>query len=105
MRYNFCVRLGDKLVAFALQLLFQLEIVFDDSVVHDHDLAGAIAVRVSVFFGRTAMRGPAGVADSVGAFYGRLVNHLFEVAELSRGPADLKFSVFGDDGNAGGIVT
>ncbi len=28
------------------QLLFELEIVFDDAVVHDHDVAGAVRMGV-----------------------------------------------------------
>ena len=70
---DFGVGFGDELVAFALQLFLQLEIIFDDAVVDDDDLAGAVAMRVRVFFGGTAVRGPAGVADAVGAVDGRFL--------------------------------
>src|SRR5260221_5482952 len=43
----------------ALQLLFQLQIIFDNAVVHDYDLPGAVAMRVRVFFGGAAVGGPA----------------------------------------------
>ena len=66
--------------------------------------AGAVAVRVRVFFGGAAVRGPAGVADAVGAFDGRFLNDFFEVAELSRGAADLELAVLGDDRDARGII-
>ena len=49
----------------AVVVLAQRQIVFDDAVVDDDDAAGAIAVGVGVFFGRTAMRGPARVADAI----------------------------------------
>ena len=68
MRDDLGVGLGDERVAFALQLLLQLEIVLDDAVVDDDDAAGAVAVRVGVLLGRPAVRGPARVADAVLAF-------------------------------------
>jgi hypothetical protein len=44
------LRLED--VPLRLQLVLQLEVVLDDAVVDDDDLAGAVAVRVRVLFGR-----------------------------------------------------
>ncbi len=102
---DFRVRLSDELVAFALELLFQLEIVFDDAVMDDDDLAGAVAMRMSVFFRRSAMCGPARVADAVGSLDGRFLNNLFEIAEFSGSAANFQFSVLGDYGDARGIVT
>ena len=51
----------------AISSLFQFHVVFDDSVVHHHDFARAIAVRMRVFFGGAAVRRPARVADAVDA--------------------------------------
>jgi hypothetical protein len=51
-------------VPLRLQLVLQLEVVLDDAVVDDHDLAGAVAVRVRVLLGRTAVRGPARVCPT-----------------------------------------
>ena len=65
VRDDFGVGFGDELVALVLELVLQLEVVLDDAVVDDDDLAGAVAVRVRVFFGRPAVRGPARVADAV----------------------------------------
>ncbi len=100
MRDDFRVRLGHKFVAFALELLLQLEIIFNNSVVDDDDLAGAIAVRVRVFLGWPAVGGPTRVADAVGAFDGRFQNDFFEIAKLSRGAADFQLSVLSDHRNA-----
>src|SRR2546429_4600926 len=60
---------------------------------------------VSVFFRRAAMGGPAGVADAVGPFEGRLGDGFFEVAKLSRGSADLQFARTVHDRDARGVVT
>ena len=54
----------------ALQLVLQSEVVLDDAVVHHHDVALAIAVRMRVLFRGTSVRGPARVADAVGAVNG-----------------------------------
>src|ERR1700730_19102271 len=68
VRDDLGVGFGDELMAFALEPLFQLEIILDNAVVDDNNLTGAIAVRVGVFLGGAAVGGPAGVADSIGAF-------------------------------------
>jgi hypothetical protein len=51
-------------VSLALQLLLQIEVVLDDAVVDDDDAARAIAMRVSVLFGRPAVVAQR-VADAV----------------------------------------
>ena len=88
---DFRIGFGDELVAFALELFLEFEIVFDDAVVNDDDFAAAVAMRVGIFFRGAAVRGPAGVADPVRALDGRFLNDFFEVAELARRPANLKF--------------
>src|SRR5713226_4706602 len=70
VRHDFRIRLCREFMARFLQLFLEFEIVFDDSVVNDHDLAGAVAVRVGVFFGGAAVGSPARVADAVGALDG-----------------------------------
>ena len=67
MRHDLRIRLGDELVAFLLQLFLQLQIIFDDPVVHHHILPGAIAMRVRIFFRGTSVSGPARVANSIGS--------------------------------------
>ena len=46
------------------QLLAQLDVVLDDAVVHDGDLARAVDVRVGVLLARLAVRRPARVPDA-----------------------------------------
>src|SRR5690242_18302428 len=104
MRHNFRIGLGHKFVALALELLLQFQIIFDDSVVNNDDLAGAVAMRMGVFFRGTAVSGPAGVSDPVGALNGRFVNYFLEIAQLTRSSPDFQFSVRCDDGDPRGIV-
>ena len=65
VRDDLGVGLGDELVSLPLQLLLQVEVVLDDAVVDDDDLAGAVAVRMGVLLGRPAVGRPARVADAV----------------------------------------
>src|SRR5580658_5792350 len=59
---------------------------------------------MGIFFRGAAMGGPSRVTDAVSAFNGRFPDHFFEVAEFSRGTANLELSVLGDDRNARGVV-
>ncbi len=105
MRDDLGVSFSGELVAFLLQFFLQLEIVFDDSVMDDDDLAGAVAMRVGILLRGTAVGGPTRVADAVGAIQRGLGNDLFEIAKFARGAANCQFSVSGYDGDARGIVT
>src|SRR6266446_4125719 len=104
MRNDLSVRFGDKLMSFALQLLLQLQIIFDDAIVHHDDLPGAIAMRMRVFFGGAAMRGPAGVADSISAFDGGFLQDLFEIAQFSRRAANFQLAVLRYDGDSRRVI-
>ena len=84
VRDDLGVRLGDEGVALLLQLLLQIQVVLDDAVVHDDDLAGAVPVRVGVLLGGPSMGGPPGVSDAVGARQRMQGDHVFETRQLSR---------------------
>src|SRR5260370_3746449 len=94
---DLCVRFGDELVALILKLLFERQIVFDDAVVHDHDLSAAIAMGMSVFLGWTAVRRPTCVADAVCALDRAHADGVFEGPQLAGGAAHGKTSVVSDD--------
>ena len=81
------VGFGLELVALGDEGLLELEVVFDDAVVHDDEGSGAVAVGVGVFLSGAAVSGPAGVAYAVGAVQGGLVDDDFEVFELAGGAA------------------
>jgi hypothetical protein len=89
VRDNFGIGFGRKLVAFFNQFLFEAEIVFYDSVVYHDNLAGAVAVRMRIFFRRSSVGGPASVADSVTAMQRLKADYFFQVAKFSFGPANL----------------
>jgi hypothetical protein len=91
-------------VAFLLQFFLQLEIVFDNPIVDDDDLSGAVAMRVGVFFSGAAVGRPTRVADTVGAIQRGLGDNLLEIAKFARGAANLQFAVPGYGGDARGII-
>ena len=96
---------GDELVALGGELALEFEVVFDDAVVDDDDAAGAVAMGMGVFFGGTAVRGPAGVADAESAVEGMFAQHFFEVAQLAGGAADFEQRGVGSaDGDAGRVI-
>jgi hypothetical protein len=66
VRDDFGVGLGVDLVPFLLEGRPELAVVLDDPVQHDRDLAaGAAGQRMRVLLGDRAVRGPAGVAETV----------------------------------------
>ena len=105
VRDDLGVGLGLENVAFVLQLLLERQIVFDDAVVHHHDVALAIAVRVRVLFGGTAVRGPARVADAEGAIHRVHPDGFFQIAQLALGAANGELLVIAVDREARGIIS
>ncbi len=90
VRDDLGIGLGLVGVAFFAQLLLQREVVLDDAVVDDHDGSAAVAMRVRVLLARAPVRCPAGVADAVGAVDVVVADHLFQVAQLAFGAANLQ---------------
>ena len=76
------------------QFSAQLAAVLDDAVVHDSDPLGG--VRMGVVLGRSAVGGPACVADGGVARQGSPLQELLEVGDLAAGPLP------GDAGGAEG---
>src|ERR1700686_1265521 len=90
VRDDFRVRLGRELVSFSDQLLLERQVVLNDSVVHDYDLAGAIAMWVRVFFRRTAVSCPARVPDTISAVERLQADYFFQIAQLAFRAPDLQ---------------
>ena len=102
---NFGVGFRDEDVALVDEFAFQVEVVFNDSIVDYDDAACAVAMGVGVFFGGAAVGGPAGVADAVGAVEGMVAEDVLEIDELAGSAADFKGFVSGAaDGDTGRIV-
>src|ERR1039458_613322 len=105
MSDDFGIGFGGELVAFFDQLFLQAEIVLDDAVMYDDDLARAVAMRMGVFFRGTSVGGPAGVADAVSAVERLETDGLFQVAQLAFGAADLQPVPVAGNGNSSRIIT
>ena len=101
---HFGVGLGGELVAFFDELALQRNVVLDNPVVHDHDSSGAVAMRVGVLFRGTAMCGPAGMTDAVGAIERLEPDHLFQIAQLALSPANLQPFAIAAHRDSGGII-
>ena len=97
---DFGIRFGGELVAFLNQLFLQAEIIFNNAVVYNDDLAGAVAMRMSVFFRGTSVSCPASVANAVAAFERLQADGFFQVAQLAFGAADLQFVPIAGNGNS-----
>ena len=77
----------------ACSCCFERQVVFDDAVVHHHDFALAVAVRVRVLLGGTAVGGPARVADPEGAVDGIQPDGVLQVPQLALGAPDLQLVI------------
>src|SRR5579864_463946 len=86
---DFRIRLGSERVAFFDEPLLERKVVFDDPVVHHHDLAGAVAMGMGVLFRGTPVGRPAGVSDAVAAVERLKANDFFQIAQLAFGAANL----------------
>ena len=104
MRQHLGVRLGVENVPLALEFGAELFVVLDHAIVDQHNTAALIGMRVRVFFGHRAMRGPAGVADSAVAVNRVFADQLGEVLDAADGPADFQRAIVAE-GHAGGIIT
>ena len=71
---------------------------------HDDYAAGAVAMRVSIFFGGTTVRGPTRVTDTVSAVERLLSQSLFEVAQFSCGATNFELMILVDNGDARRII-
>ncbi len=101
MSDNFCIGLGGKFCAPSRKLFLKIEIVFDDPVVHDDDVASA--VRVGVGFGRPAMSCPAGMADSYRPDHWITIKECFQILQLTLAAAHRHMAVV-HDGDPRGVI-
>ena len=62
---GFGVGLGHELMTALGELLSQIEVVFDDAVMDNDDLASTVEVRMGILLGRPTVCSPACVADTV----------------------------------------
>src|SRR5258706_3198053 len=102
---NFSVGFGRELVTLFDQLLLQAEIVLDDAVVYDDNLAGAVAMRMGILFRGTSVSSPPGVAYAITAVERFEADNFFQIAQLAFGAADLQLVPIAGNGNSGRVIT
>ena len=79
------IGLGVKLMTVGGETLLERQIIFDNAVVNDDDLARLVAVRMRVFLGRTPVRRPTRVPDAVVAVERIQPDGFFEIPQLPLG--------------------
>src|SRR3990170_6108203 len=87
----------------ALERRLEIEIILDDAVVDNDEAARAVAVRMRVLFGWTAMCGPPRMPQAVVACDGVGRQHFLEPREFARAAPHIQSAV-GDQRNAGRVV-
>ena len=102
---DFGVSLGGEAVPLILQLSLKRNVVLDNSVVHHHNSARTIPMRVSILFGRPSVRGPARVPDAICPVEWFDPDRLFEIAQFSFRAANLQPIPVARDGDPSRIVT
>ena len=90
MRDDLGIRLGREDVPLGLQALLDRQVVLDDAVVHHHEVAGAVGVRVRVLVGGPAVGGPARVAEADAAFDRLLAQESLQVLDAPGRAPDLQ---------------
>jgi hypothetical protein len=89
VRHHFGIGLGGEGMPLGLQAMLQVEVILDDAVVHHHHIAVAIAMRMGVLFGRTAVSRPARVADAEGTVHRAEPDGIFQVAQFPLGAPNI----------------
>src|SRR5580658_409989 len=101
---DFGIGFRRECVAFLDQLFLQAEIVLNDAVVYDDDFSGAVAMRMSILFGGTSVRGPASVSNAVAAVQWAETDRLFQIAQLAFGAANLQLVSVAGNGNSSRVI-
>jgi len=101
---DFRVGFGDEFVTFGDKILFELDIILNDTVVHYDDFTVAVAVRMGIFLGRASVRRPAGVSDAVHAVQRSDADGFLEISQLAGGAANIELAVVADHCDPGRII-
>ena len=90
MRDDLGVGLGLELAAVRRKPFFQRQIIFDNAVMNDDDLARLVAVRMGILLGRPPVRRPTRVPDAVIPVERMQPNAFFKIPQLAFGPPKSK---------------
>ena len=88
----------------ALEFGAELFVVLDHAIVDQRKTAALVGMRVGVFFGHGAVRGPTRVADSAVPMDRIFAEQLGEVLDAADGPADLQRALVAQ-GHTGGVIS
>ncbi|OPZ97751.1 MAG: hypothetical protein BWY71_01506 [Planctomycetes bacterium ADurb.Bin412] len=101
---DFGVGFAGEDAAFFNEPFFESGEIFDDAVMNDGNFAGVVAVRMSIFGGRPAVRGPAGMGNAESTGEGMIFEDFFQDGNSSNGPGHL--NILGmNQGDPGRIIT
>src|SRR6185436_19375259 len=89
----FRVGFRNKVMILFSESFFELQVILDDSVVHHDDAAGAVTMRVGIFFGGASVRGPACMAHAVGPVQRLMPQNVFEISQLAFGSLNLELMI------------
>ena len=103
MGHDFGVGLRHELVPLFHQAFLDMQVVFHDAVVHYHEIAVAVGVRMGVGVGRAAMSRPAGMANAQVSLRNHSFDFLFQAVQASHAFVNVNFRAI-VHGNAGRIV-
>ena len=78
-------------------------VVFDHAIVDQRELAGPVAVRVGIFVGWRAMRGPAGMADAGTAGSGLVAQQADQILNPA-GPLPQMQLIAGQGRQSGAVI-
>jgi hypothetical protein len=104
MRDDFGVGLGFERAAVRSKALLQRQVIFDDAVMDNDNLARLIAMRVRIFFGRSSVRRPTRVTDAVISIERMQTNAFLEISQLPFRTTQLEMLMIIDDGDSRRIV-
>src|SRR6266852_859334 len=104
MGNHFGISFGGKAMAFFNELSLQRNVILDNAIVNYDDSSGAVAMRVSVFFSGTPVRGPASVANPIRTVERLEANDLFQIPQLALSPANLQTIAIATHGDPRWIV-
>ena len=98
------VGVARKTMSLAHEALAKLGVVFDDAVVHDGEVARAVAEGMGVALGRNAVRGPTRMGDTGAARHGICLGRLLKHFHAALAANAAKNLVLRDDGQTRRVV-
>ena len=94
MSYHFRVRFRLENVAFFHKVLFQSQIVFNNTIMNHHKMVMAVSMRMGISVGRLAVSSPAGMSNADMALERMLFQLVFQIHQAALLFLNVDFSIF-----------